>query len=188
MCHPALVETRPAVVSVAFLTLALVHAWWGVKMLLASNTFMGGAQFVSAGAFLLAAASARERSTFTFALMIAAAATGVRVFAMLPPGPFFYATALLAGGFALTAWGLRRLDGPTAGWEAIPIRGGLAMAGVAYLAFLGAGFALGNPPGIGSVDFLARALAGFAAAAFIDAPALQLGRKPFAADAASAAR
>lgn len=180
---------RPVLVSVAFLTLALLHAWWGARMLLASNTLMAGSQLVSAGAFLLAAVGVRDRSTFGVALAIAAVATGVRLFAMLPPGPFFGATALLAAGLALAAWGIRRLDTRPAGWEAVPIRGGLALVGVAYLVFLGIGFGMGQAPGPGMLDFVARAAAGFAAAAFVDAPSFALARRNgFAGEPTSAAR
>ena len=183
-------RARPAAVSFALLTLSLLHAWWGIRMLLASSTLMGGSQVVSAGAFLLAAASVRERSTFGAALGIAAAATGIRLLALLPPGPFFAATALLAGGLAVASWSARRLDaGRAAPWEALALRGGLAAVGVSYLAFLGAGLALGNPLSAGSLDLLVRAAAGFAAAACVDAPPLDLTRRNgFAADPASPAR
>lgn len=187
--HPWCVRARPAAVSISFLVLAVLHAWWGARMLLASNTLMGGSQLVSAGAFLLAAVSVRARMTFATALVVACAATAVRLLGLLPPGPFFLATLALAGGLGLAAWGLRRLEGSPAGWEPLVVRGGFALVALAYLAFVGAGIAAGNAPGVGSLDLVARATAGVAAALFVDVPPWRSPRRnAFAGEPASAAR
>lgn len=74
---------RPSVVTTALFVLAAIHAWWGVKILLASSVLMGGSQLMSAGALV-----------FDLALR-AAAAFVIAVFVDAPP-----VRAMRRNGFA----------------------------------------------------------------------------------------
>jgi hypothetical protein len=174
------VRPRPVVASVSFLALASIHAWWGAKMLLASNTMMGGSQLVAAGALVLAAVGVHSHRTLGFALALVGAATALRIPAIASDGfgPFAAATTILAAGYALAGWGALRLAEGRAAWEPLALRSGLLAVALGYAAFVGAGFASGNPPGAGLIDFAIRIGASIAAALYLDAPpSVRLARR-----------
>lgn len=182
---------RPSVVIAALFVLAAVHAWWGVKILLASNVLMGGSQLMSAGALVFAAVGASHRRTFAIGMGIAAAATALRLLVTMADGfgPFSAATTGLTFGMALAAWSAHRLDEGRAGFEGATLRAGFVAMGLAYLAFLALGFMNGGSVGTGTFDLALRAAAAFAIAVFIDAPPVRtMRRNGFAADASSAPR
>lgn len=176
---------RPRLASSALVVLALVHAWWGAKMLLASNVLNGGTQLVSAGGLLLAAVAVGHASRSSLAVGLGAAglATAIRALAIMP-GPFATVTLLLAAGLLAAAYGARRLDLAEDNAGTIALRGGGALMAIAYVAFLGLSVALGGfAPA--SLEFVVRALAALAFALSIDAPRLT-ERKAFATMPASA--
>lgn len=150
--------------------LAIVHAWWGLRMLLESHLLVAGSQLVGVGGLILASVAAAHGAKRTLALgmAIAAAATLARFLAGLSAGfdPFAAATLALALGMALAAGGATR----GGGLGALGLRGGGALMSLAYLAFAGASAAFGGAPS-DVVDLAARALAAALFAFAVDAPA-----------------
>lgn len=172
-----LVRPRPSVVSLALLVIALLHAWWGAKLLLDGAILSPMSQLVSAGGLLLASVGVRSRSTFATGLFVAGAATSVRVFMALGPGsPIIGPTALLTAAFLLAGWGAWKLDEGRPGAPAA-LRAGLVLVGLAYLGFVALFLSFGRTPG-DVWDLAVRGAAGLVAASFVDAPPVDWAR-PF---------
>lgn len=169
----------PRLASLSLAILALVHLWWGFRMLLASNLLIGGTQIVGAGGLLLAAVAVSHgaRSSMAVGLGAAGIATAVRAISIMP-GPFSIATFVLAAGLLGAAYGARRLDLAEDAVGAMALRGGGFTMAAAYAGFLALSVALGGF-GPGSLDFVARILGAVLFALAVDAPPLT-ERKAFA--------
>lgn len=181
---------RPQLASTALLVLAAIHAWWGLRMLLASDLLLASSQLVSVGGLVLAgvAAGHSSRNGMAVGFGIAAAATSVRLLAFLAaPGPFTAPTGVLTLGFALAAWGAWRLDARADAPGAVALRSSGAVLAIGYAAFLALNVAQGGFSS-GSLEFVARILAALTFAATVDAPSVLRERKAFAGEGASAAR
>lgn len=167
----ARVRPRPQLAANALFVLAIVHAWWGLRMLLGSDLLVAGSQLVSVGGLVLAAVAIPQGAKRSLAagMGIAALATAARFFPIVATGfgPFAAATLGLTIGMALVAWGAAR-DGNA---SAIGLRGGGALMSLAYLGFVGAAAAFGGAPA-DMADLALRAVAAAMFALAVDAPAL----------------
>ncbi|HUR67980.1 MAG TPA: hypothetical protein VM370_01950 [Candidatus Thermoplasmatota archaeon] len=165
---------RPSLVACGVLLLALLHALWGVRLLVNGRTFLAGTQLVSAGGLLLAAVSVPSPRTFSTGFAIAALATGVRLLANLSsPGPFLAPTAALVAGMGAVGWGAaRREAAESPAWVPLALRGGFYGLAAAYAGFAALG-ATGGSPAFDLAELLVRASAAFACGLFVDAPPLR---------------
>ncbi|HVM44996.1 MAG TPA: hypothetical protein VM582_03585 [Candidatus Thermoplasmatota archaeon] len=178
---------RPWYAALALLALAFLHLVGSLRLLLAGEPLVGGAQVVLAGGFVFAAVAAAHaaRASLAVGFAIAAGVVAVRVVATAADAsPFAAGNGLLAAGLALAAWGAWRLAHVEDARGALALRGGGALMAAGYGAFGGLAFALGASPLV-LADFAARAIAALAFAAMVDAPALA-ERKPFGPGPASA--